>query len=135
MRFRTLASVFLICAAAVSFARVPSRSSRALDPAYSTALAAANRFLQAWQVQDHETAIVMLTDAARQHTSPEHLQDFFSPGPQAAYEIAHGKRLGAAQYVFPAVLFGFSGTPSRPRYCKIIVVRTGKEDWAVDRLP
>jgi hypothetical protein len=63
------------------------------------------------------------------------LQDFFSPGPQAAYEIAHGKRLGAAQYVFPAVLFGFSGAPSRPRYCKIIVIRTGKEDWAVDRLP
>ncbi len=119
----------------MSFARVPARNSRSLDPAYSTALAAANRFLQAWQVQDHETAIVMLTDAARQHTSPEHLQDFFSPRPQAAYEIAHGKRHGAAQYVFPAVLFGFSGTPSRPRYCKIIVVRTGKEDWAVDRLP
>ena len=118
----------------MSFARVPARS-RVLDPVYSVALAAANRFLQAWQVQDHETAIVMLTDAARRHTSSEHLQDFFSPGPQAAYEIAHGKRLGASQYVFPVVLFGFNGAPSRPRYCKIIVVRTGKEDWAVDRLP
>jgi hypothetical protein len=136
MRLRSLAIVvIIICAAAMSSARVPARSSRALDPGYSVALAAANRFLQAWQVQDHETAIVMLTDAARQHTSPEHLSDFFSPSPQAAYEIAHGKRLGPAQYVFPVVLFGFNGAPSRPRYCKVIVIRTGKEDWAVDRLP
>src|SRR5438445_13866582 len=113
MRFR-VTLVLLSCLMSSSlFARVSkSSSSRALDPAYSSALAAANRFLHAWQTQDHETGIVMLTDAARQHTSPELLQIFFSPGPQAAFEIKHGKRIGPGEYGFPVALFGFSSTSS-----------------------
>jgi hypothetical protein len=118
----------------ILYARVTKSSAHPLDPAYSSALAAANRFLHAWQTQDHETGIVMLTDSARQHTSPELLQTFFSPGPQPAFEIKHGKRLGPSEYAFPVVLFGFSGS-SRPRFCRIVVTRSGKDDWAVDRLP
>src|SRR6266568_3207079 len=104
------------------------------DPAYGSALAAANRFLHAWQNQDHETGIIMLTDSARQQTSPELLQAFFSPSSEAAYEIAHGKRTKTGEYVFPAVLFGTSSA-SRPHYCAIIVIRSGKDEWAVDKLP
>ncbi len=104
------------------------------DPAYGSALAAANRFLHAWQNQDHETGIVMLADTARQHASPESLQSFFSPGADAAYEIAHGQRLKAGEYAFPLVLFGSAEGP-RPRYCKLVVVHAGKDDWAVERLP
>ena len=100
----------------------------------TSALAAANRFLHAWQNQDHETGIVMLADTARQHASPESLQSFFSPGPDAAYEIAHGQRLKAGEYAFPLVLFGSAEGP-RPRYCKLLVVHAGKDDWAVERLP
>jgi len=104
------------------------------DPAYGSALVEANRFLHAWQNQDHETGIVMLADTARQHASPESLQSFFSPGADAAYEIAHGQRLKAGEYAFPLVLFGSAEGP-RPRYCKLVVVHAGKDDWAVERLP
>ena len=76
----------------------------------------------------------MLADSARQNASPEMLEAFFSPGPSAAYEIARGKRLKAGEYAFPLVLFGAS-EGQHPRYCKLVVVRAGSEDWAVQRLP
>ena len=112
--------------------RHPSRTTS--DPTYSAALAAANRFLHAWQIQDHEAGILMLADSGRQGASPESLQAFFSPGPDAAYEIAHGQKLKAGEYEFPLVLFGSSPDP-HPRWCKLFIVRTGKSDWAVKKLP
>src|SRR5271166_846944 len=63
------------------------------DPEYAPALAAANRFLQAWQSQDHETGLLMLTDAAKQGSSQDQMETFFSSGHHAAYEIARGKKL------------------------------------------
>ncbi len=131
--------VIFLCLLVTSLdAHTPTRASKknssVADPAYSSALAAANRFLHAWQNQDHETGIIMLTDSARQRTSPEMLQTFFSPSPEAAYEIAHGKRMKTGEYIFPAVLFGASSA-SRPHSCTIIVIRSGKDDWAVDKLP
>src|SRR5579864_6338734 len=124
---------------ATSLARIQKNSSRLLgsqyrDPAYGPALAAANRFLHAWQTQDHETGIMMLTDSAREHASREQLQEFFSSGPEAAFEIQRGKRLDTAEYVFPVVLFDQSSSP-RPHVCRIVVVKAGKDDWAVDKLP
>lgn len=101
---------------------------------YSSALAAANRFLHAWQSQDHEAGIMMLADSGRQNASPELLQAFFSPGPEAAYEIAHGQKLKAGEYEFPLVLFGTSADP-HPRLCKLIVEQVGKSDWVVEKLP
>jgi len=139
MRF-PVALILLSClVCSVSFARVPKNSSRLIDsaysdPAYGPALAAANRFLHAWQTQDHETGIMMLTDSAREHASREQLQDFFSSGPEAAFEIQRGKRLNAAEYSFPVVLFNPSSSP-RPHVCKIVVVKAGKDDWVVDKLP
>ena len=56
--------------------RLPPHS----DPGYISALSAANRFLQAWQNQDHETGLLMLTDDAKQHSSEEGLEAFFSSG-------------------------------------------------------
>ncbi len=44
---------------------------RHLDAGYVSALAAANRFLQAWQNQDHETGLIMLTDDAKEHSSAD----------------------------------------------------------------
>jgi hypothetical protein len=118
-------------------------SSRAVsDPAYSSALAAANRFLHAWQNEDHEAGIVMLADSARQNLSQDSLQTFFSPGPDAAYEIAHGQRLKAGEYAFPLVLFSSWERKAEgkaeikgPRHCKLVVIRDGKSDWAVEKLP
>src|SRR5581483_2220304 len=109
-----------------SFAHVHRNTHRAVDPLYGSALAAANRFLRAWQDQDQETGIMMLSDAARQGVSADKLQNFFSPGPDAAYEIARGKRVSSAAYEFPIVLFVGSSAPSHPHACTVIVTRSGK---------
>jgi hypothetical protein len=134
MRIRVLFLVAVLVPSA-SFARIHKSSQRAADPAYGPALAAANRFLHAWQTQDHETGLMMLTDAAREHASREQLQEFFLSGPQAAFEIERGKRVNAAEYVFPAVLFDESVPAHKPHACRIVVVKAGKDDWSVDRLP
>ena len=78
---------------------------------------------------------MMLSDSARQNLSPENLKSFFSPGPDAAYEITRGKRVNSAAYEFPVVLFGASSAPSRPHVCTVVVTRGGKNEWAVDKLP
>jgi hypothetical protein len=95
-----------------------------------SALAAANRFLHAWQTEGHETGIMMLSDSARQNVSPDKLQSFFCPGLDAAYEIGHGTRVNSAAYEFRVVLFGAAGTASHPHVCRVIVIRSGKNDWA-----
>jgi hypothetical protein len=77
----------------------------------------------------------MLSDSARQKASPDKLQSFFSPGPDAAYEIARGKRLRSAAYEFPVILFGASRAPSHPHACTVIITRSGRNDWVVDKLP
>ena len=128
--------VLIISTCQNSFAHVHRiRPRHATDPSYTAALAAANHFLTAWQAEDHETGIVMLTDSAREHATPEQLQEFFSPGPQAAYEISRGKRLNTARYEFPVVLFGSSATANHPRSSTIVVKRGGKNEWVVDKLP
>ncbi|MGH9545972.1 MAG: hypothetical protein ACRD23_12225 [Terriglobales bacterium] len=108
------------------------------DRGYSSALATANRFLQAWQNQDHETGLLMLTDAAKQNSSQGRTDSFFSSGNDGAYEIARGKKLKAGRYAFPITLFtchSDSTQPDRPQRSQIIVVRAGKDEWAIDKMP
>jgi hypothetical protein len=117
---------------------LPTHTGRVADRGYVSALGAANRFLQAWQNQDNETGLLMLTDDAKQHSSEDRLEVFFSSGADAAYEIARGKRMKGGRYAFPVTLFPFqSGTTgaARPQKSQIVVVRTGKGEWAIDRLP
>jgi hypothetical protein len=135
---RRAVPIILLCFIFISLpssARTHNQSSRKIDSSYSSALAAANRFLNAWQTEDHETGIVMLTDSAREHASAEKLQSFFSPGPQAAYEIAHGYRLRAGVYVFPVVLFAAAAASVDRHACTVIIRRLGKTDWGIDKLP
>jgi hypothetical protein len=128
-------------ASTVSIAKTkhsPSSSAPAPDPGYASALGAANRFLQAWQNQDHETGLLMLTDVAKQHSSEDRLEAFFSSGRDAAYEIARGKKLKAGCYAFPVALFtSVTGIANfaRPQKSEIVVVRDGKDEWAIDKLP
>lgn len=136
MKCWTIVFILLTSTCQSSFAHVHRiRPRRTTDPSYAAALAAANHFLTAWQAEDHETGIVMLTDSAREHATAEQLQEFFSPGPQAAYEISRGKRLNTARYEFPVVLFGASSTANHARTCTIVVRRGGRNEWAVDKLP
>jgi hypothetical protein len=111
---------------------------RVNDRSYITALSAANRFLQAWQNQDRETGLLMLTDDAKQQISQDRLEAFFSSGTDAAYEIVRGKKIKVDRYAFPVTLFPFHSsakTPDRPLKSEIVVVRAGKDEWAIDRLP
>jgi hypothetical protein len=111
-------------------------ASAALDRNYAAALAAANRFLAAWQAQDRENGLVMLTEAAKQHVSEDRLEQFFSPGADAAYEISRGRKMDGGRYVFPVTLFGArAGHRAQPRVSQMIVVESSQNDWAVDRLP
>jgi hypothetical protein len=108
------------------------------DPGYAPALGAANRFLQAWQNQDHETGLLMLTDLAKQNSSEDRMESFFSSGSDSAYEIARGRKLKAGRYAFPVTLFVSRSdqNPSRgPQKSEIVVVRAGKDEWAIDKLP
>jgi len=110
----------------------------ASDSGYKSALAAANRFLQAWQNQDHETGLLMLTDVAKQGSSPDRMESFFSSGRDAAYEIARGRKLKAGRYSFPVTLFlsrPDQTKSGRPQKSEIVVVMAGKNEWAIDKLP
>jgi hypothetical protein len=134
----TLLSIFLLLSAPLP-AKTKASASPGTDRDYISALAAANRFLHAWQTQDHETGLLMLSDTAKHLTSEDRLNAFFSPGlaAQQAFEIGRGKKLKAGRYAFPVALFEIRGDRkwTHPRFSQLIVIRTGNEDWAVDKLP
>jgi hypothetical protein len=133
-------SVLLLALAMSLPASAKSKAAWTPDAEYVSALATANRFLHAWQVQDHEAGLLLLTDAAKRQTSEDYLDLFFSSegSSQEGFEINRGKRLKAGRYEFPVALWhtipGKNQKP-RPRFSEIVVVRTGKDEWAIDKLP
>jgi hypothetical protein len=104
---------------------------------YLSALATANRFLHAWQSQDRETGLLMLSDNAKRGVPEDRLQSFLSPGPDAAYEIGRGRKLQTGGYAFPVVLLGVRGDGKtiRSHASELVVILTGKDDWAIEKLP
>jgi hypothetical protein len=104
---------------------------------YVSALGTANRFLNAWQVQDHEAGLLLLSDAAKQQWSETRLQNFFSPETttQRGFQIAHGKKLRPGRYLFAVSLLENGGKTTRVRSSQLIVIQTGGGDWVVDKLP
>ena len=110
------------------------RASTVADSDYVSALSTANRFLQAWQSHDEESGLLLLTDEAKHHTSADNLDAFFSTS-QNAYEIRGGKRLQKNRYCFSVVLFNSPAGRPRLQYAEMIVLKTGKDEWAIDNLP
>ena len=104
------------------------------DPDYVFALATANRFLHAWQSDDLETGMVLLSDRVRHSQDPEKFEQFFAAGSDRAFEIARGQG-GHGRYKFAVVLVTADGTHMHRRSSEIVVVSTGKNDWVVDKLP
>lgn len=105
------------------------------DADYISALAAADLFFHAWQNHDQETGLLLLTNAAKQRTSPEQIESFFSAS-RPAYEITLGKKLRRGRYRFAVALFETSShRRANRRYSELVVVRAGKNDWAIDNLP
>ena len=104
------------------------------DSGYLFALGTANRFLHAWQTGDLETGMILLSDRARRFHNADILEDLFSSGSDRAYEITRGQG-HPARYRFPVVLVTKTGGGLHRTFSEIIVVNTGKNDWAVDKLP
>lgn len=121
-----------LCASAKSRAKSP-----VADADYVSALAAANHFLYAWETQDHEAGLLLLSDGLKKHVSEEQIEEFFSAelGMQEAYQISAGKKLKAGLYSFPVALLQSRTGTVRRRFSEILVLRTGKDDWAIDKLP
>jgi hypothetical protein len=137
-----IASVLLCTALMASAAECKSKSATtAADRDYVSALAAANEFLHAWQVQDRAGGVILLTDSAKHRTSEEKIEQLLAPGMGVlqSYEIGQGKKLKSGAYSFPVTLFvigtGKSAKPIRPHSSQIVVSRTGRDDWAIDKLP
>ena len=109
----------------------------ALDPGYLPALGAADRFLQAWQSGDVENGMALLTGHVKQTVTTDVLDKFFSHAHAAAYEVVHGKLLKRGRYEFPVVLVEDDENHRHPRrrFSSIVIVDTGNNDWAVDKLP
>lgn len=114
-----------------------SRPAAALDPGYVSALATANHFLQAWQSGDVESGTVLLTSHAKETLSRDDLDRFFSNPVPSGYEIDRGTLVKRGRYEFPVVLVtSVSQNPRiHRRFSSIVVVNTGRNDWAVDKLP
>jgi hypothetical protein len=118
-----------------------SKPSVPVDQDYVSALATADHFLHAWQTQDQETGILMLTDRLKQKAAEDALQSFFSSAAHTrqSFEIGRGKKLGPGRYEFPVALFQKSSANPRkwtyPQTSALVVAKAGKNDWAIDKLP
>jgi hypothetical protein len=133
--FRVLKSalvVFSFLSSSMLCAQV--RGDSVLRGEYLSALAAADHFLQAWQTGDAENGITLLTQHAKKSVDRDELDKFFSNPQPLGYEIERGKELRRGRYEFPVVLVS-AGTRVRRRFSSIVVVNTGENGWAVDKLP
>lgn len=114
------------------------RPKTGLDSGYESALAVADRFLQAWQSGDVEHGMVLLSSHAKESATAEDVESFFSGAGAAAFEITRGKALKRDRYEFPVVLISGGGSKNgrlRRRFTSMVVVNSGHNDWAVDKLP
>ena len=129
-----LASLLLITLAMPSLGK--SKAAPPVDSDYIHALATANHFLHAWQTQDQETAILLLSDGLKQRTSESSLDALLTSSiskPQS-FEIGRGKKLATGRYQFPIALFQAKAKWTHPQIAALVVVKNGN-DWAVDKLP
>jgi hypothetical protein len=113
------------------------RTQAALNPEYVAALSAADRFLQAWQSNDTENGVALLTSGAKNVATTDGIDRFFSNPAPSAYEIGRGKLVKQGRYEFPVVLVLSASDRSRVRrrFSTVVMVNTGSNDWAVDKLP
>ena len=107
------------------------------DPGYVEALATADHFLQAWQSGDIGNGTALLTSHSKENATTEALENFFDGSRLSAYEVGRGKLIKRGRYEFPVVLVSANekGSHARRRFSSVVVVDTGNNDWAIDKLP
>ena len=141
--------VFLLTAAAWGHGRSKPALPASSEPGYVQALAAANRFLYAWQTGDLANGMALLSDGIRHAQSAGAIEQFFSAGTDRAFEIGAGSG-HRGRYSFPVVLMSVRAAEASAqssvgksvsrkfvtrRSSEIVLVNTGKDDWVVDKLP
>ena len=132
-----LLTVLLIVCISPSWARSHSHHAKQenpTDPGYVLALAAADRFLQAWQMGDIENGTVQLSDRVRRSENADKVEQFFSDAKDRAFEITRGNGQ-PGRYHFPVVMVWTQGSRITRRVSELVLVETGKNDWVVDKLP
>jgi hypothetical protein len=107
---------------------------KATETGYVQALAIANRFLNAWQTGDLETGMFLLSDRARRSQTAESLENLFSRSSDRAFEINRGKS-DRGRYRFPVMMISGENSHIHRKFSEIILISTGKNEWAVDQLP
>jgi len=137
---RGLRCAAMLCSALWLFALLPAAwagNARAasIEAGYVPALAAADHFLQAWQSGDVENGMALLSSHARQAATSEEVEKFFQNNGSSAYEIGRGRLLKRGRYEFPVVLVSGGSKRVHRRFSSIVIVDTGGNDWAVDKLP
>ncbi len=78
---------------------------------------------------------MLLTSHAKEAATADAVDKFFSSARPSAYEIGRGKLVKRGRYEFPVVLVSTSKNRGRRRFSSIVIVDTGRNDWAVDKLP
>lgn len=137
---RALVSFLLLGILAPSSPAKPKKPETPLDSDYVLALATANNFLHAWQSRDPETGLLLLTDRLKRRTNENTLDNFFAGTSQRqSFEIGRGQKLARGRYRFPVSLFQKPAASNskwlRPETSVLVVVKAGKNDWAIDKLP
>lgn len=114
-----------------------SKPAGSIDSGYVSALATANRFLQAWQTEDHEAGLLLVSDDAKNRTSEDRFEKFFDPGGnlQRGFQVGQGSKIKAGRYSFPVKLYERSDGQSHVRTSQLLVVDSGGKEWVIDRLP
>lgn len=105
--------LFFSLALPLSTLAAKTRAAPGLDSGYVSALAAADRFLQAWHSGDVEGGMVLLSRHAKEKATTDVIEKFFSNSGPSAYEIGRGKLLRRGHYEFPDVLVSVSKNHAR----------------------
>ncbi len=79
--------------------------------------------------------MALLTSHAKKGATTEILEKFFSNETPSAYEIERGKMLKRGRYQFPVVLIISRNNHIHRQFSSIVVLNTGGNDWAIDKLP
>lgn len=130
-------AVAMALACSPLWAKKQKTQAGAVGANYIAALATANRFLSAWQSNDQEAGLLLLTDRAKHKSSEAGIDTLFGGSSLRAFEIVRGRPLGNRRYEFPVVLLQATGESKQVhrKFTRIVVANTGKNDWAVDTLP
>jgi hypothetical protein len=79
----------------------------------------------------------LLSSRAKETIPEAEIEAFFSTSGASAYEITRGKLSRRGSYEFPVALIASPAGSSRlrRRFSTIVVLKTGNNEWAVDKLP